>query len=175
MTDRRSALARGDLRVEDLARLASVVRLAERAVDVYRAVEELSAAVIGHRLFTIMRVCPGGSEVERAYSSMPAIYPVGGRKTKAETAWANQVLREMKIFRAVTPEEIRGAFDDHPTILGLGLGSVLNIPIVCLGRCLGTMNLLHDAGWYGPEDESTGLHVATILVPVLLAGEGDTA
>jgi hypothetical protein len=168
MADRGSPLARRDLRVEDLARLAGVVRLAEPAVDVYRAVEELSAAVIGHRLFTIMRVCPGGSEVERAYSSMPAIYPVGGRKTKKQTPWAEQVLREMKIFRAVTPEEIRAAFDDHPTILGLGFGSVLNIPIVWLGRCLGTMNLLHDTGWYSREDEGTGLLLATFLIPGLL-------
>jgi hypothetical protein len=153
-----------------LTSLASAIRVAERAVDVYRAVEDLSAAVIGHRLFTIMRVCPGGAEVERAYTSMPASYPVGGRKTKAETAWANQVLHEMKIFRAVTAEEIRAVFDDHQTILGLGLGSVLNIPIVFQGRCLGTMNLLHDAGWYGERDESTGLLLAMFLIPALLEG-----
>ena len=168
MADRRSALARGDLRVEDVAGLATAIRLAQRPVDVYRAIEELSAKVIGHRLFTIMRVCTGGAEVERAYSSMPAIYPVGGRKTKKQTPWAEQVLREMQIFRAVTPEEIRAAFDDHPTILGLGLGSVLNIPIVCQQRCLGTMNLLHDAGWYGRDDESSGLLLATFLIPALL-------
>jgi len=168
MADRRSALARGDLRVEDVANLATAIRLAQRSVDVYRAGEELSAKVIGHRLFTIMRVCTGGAEVERAYSSMPAIYPVGGRKTKKQTPWAEQVLREMKIFRAVTPEEIRAAFDDHPTILGLGLGSVLNVPIVWQQRCLGTMNLLHDAGWYGRDDESTGLLLATFLIPALL-------
>ena len=168
MADRRSPLARGDLRVEDVASLATAIRLAERPVDVYRAVEELSAKVIGHRLFTIMRVCAGGAEVERAYSSMPAIYPVGGRKTKKQTPWAKQVLREMKIFRAVTPEEIRAAFDDHPTILGLGLGSVLNIPIVWQQRCLGTMNLLHDEGWYGRDDESTELLLAAFLIPALL-------
>ena len=169
-----SPLARRGLRVEDLASLASAVRIAVEPIDVYRAVEKLSAAVIGHRLFTIMRVCAGGAEVERAYSSMPAIYPVGGRKTKARAPWAERVLHEMKIFRAVAPEEIRATFDDHETILGLGLGSVLNIPVVCQGRCLGTMNLLHDAGWYSGDDESTGQLLATFLIPGLLESGRET-
>ncbi|MFB9971267.1 hypothetical protein ACFFMP_15170 [Pseudoroseomonas cervicalis] len=37
---------------------------------------------------------------------------------------------------------IRGAFDDHALILGLGLRSVLNLPIRLGGRCLGTLNFL---------------------------------
>jgi hypothetical protein len=32
------------------------------------------------------------------------------------------------------------------------------------------MNLLHQAGWYRPEDERIGLLLATFLIPVLLNG-----
>ena len=35
------------------------------------------------------------------------------------------------------------------------------------GRCLGTMNLLHEAGWYTEQDEATGLLLSAFLLPVL--------
>jgi hypothetical protein len=38
------------------------------------------------------------------------------------------------------------------------------------GRCLGTMNLLHQTGWYGPEDERIGLLFGAFLIPVLSKG-----
>ena len=135
-----------------------------------RALEKLSAETIGHRLFTVMRFDSDRSEVQRIHSSLPSAYPAGGRKQKKATAWADQVLGGMKVFRGNSPADIQSAFDDHETILGLGLGSVLNIPIVFEGRCRGTMNLLHQAGWYRPEDERIGLLLGAFLIPVLLNG-----
>jgi len=160
--------ARRELRLDDLAQLADALRAADRPPPIYRAVETLSAAVIGHRLFTIMRHDPDRAEVERVHSSMPAAYPVGGRKRKKDTAWSDQVLRDMTVFRAGTPDAIRAAFDDHATIAGLGLGSVLNIPLVAAGRCVGTMNLLHAAGWYTAQDEPAGLLLGAFLLPALV-------
>jgi GAF domain-containing protein len=159
--------ARRELRIDDLAELVAALRSAERAEPVFRAVEALSAAVIGHRLFTIMRFDAAQAEVERVHSSMPAVYPVGGRKAKRDTAWSDHTLRDMKVFRGSGPEAIRAAFDDHATILSLGLASVLNIPLVLGGCCIGTMNLLHRDGWYAAEDEPTGLLLSAFLLPVL--------
>jgi hypothetical protein len=161
-------LHRRELRIADLSGLAIALQREGEPAGIYRAVEELSAEVIGHRLFTIMRLCSSGTEVERVHTSMPTVYPIGGRKRKAQTPWAERVLVEMKAYRAVDADGIRPAFDDHKTILALGLGSVLNIPVVCLGRCLGTMNLLHEPGWYRQEDESTGELLASFLIPALL-------
>lgn len=45
------------------------------------AFDQVSALLkerVGHTLFTVSRVVPGGAPVERIYSSMPAHYPVGG-------------------------------------------------------------------------------------------------
>jgi hypothetical protein len=72
------------------------------------------------------------------------------------------------VFRGIDSAAIRSAFEDHETILGLGLGSVLNIPIVFDGRCVGTMNLLHETAWYRPEDERIGLLLGAFLIPALL-------
>ena len=170
--DGASSVLRRGLRLADLAALAKALQIAERPGDIYQAVEQLCGEVIGHRLFTIMRVVDG-SDVERVHTSMPAIYSVGGRKRKAQTQWADHVLREMKPFRASCPEEIRATFDDHQTILDLGIGSILNIPIVFQRRCVGTMNLCHNAGWYRQEDESAGVLLAVFLVPALLDSEHD--
>ncbi len=160
-------LPRRALRLDDLDALADALRSADHPPRIFGAVEALSADVIGHRLFTIMRFDAGRAEVERVHTSLPAVYPVGGRKKKQDTAWTDHTLRDMKVFRATTPDEIRAAFDDHATIARLGLGSILNIPLVLGGRCLGTMNLLHEAGWYGAEDEATGLRLGAFLLPVL--------
>jgi GAF domain-containing protein len=162
-----SATTRRDLRVDDLARLAEALRSPDSPPRIFRAVEMLSAAVIGHRLFTVMRHDPERAEVERVHSSMPAVYPVGGRKQKKDTAWSDRVLRDMAIFRANEPERIRAAFDDHAIIARLGLGSVLNIPLILAGRCVGTMNLLHEAGWYTQDDEKTGSLLGAFLLPAM--------
>jgi GAF domain-containing protein len=161
-------MARRELTAEDLDRLAKAQHAAGDSPPIYRTMDELSAAAIGHRLFTIMRFDSNRQEVERVHSSNAAVYPVGGRKIKRETAWADQVLGAMRTFRAVTPEDIRAAFDDHETILGLGIGSILNIPVVFQGRCVGTMNLCHETGWYRSQDEHTGLVLAPYLLPALL-------
>jgi len=152
----------------DLAALAAASEAADQPAAVFGAVEALSAATIGHRLFTIMRFDAARSEVERVHTSLPSAYPVGGRKAKPESAWSNQLLRDRKVFLATDPDQIRAAFDDHATILGLGLGSILNVPVVFDGRCIGTMNLCHRAGWYTADDEQTGRLLAAFLVAPLL-------
>ncbi len=161
---------RRELRVEDLSLLAEALGDPDQPLRICRALEKLSGETIGHQLFTVMRFDSDRSEVQRIHSSLPSAYPAGGRKQKKATAWADQVLGEMKVFRGNSPADIRSAFDDHETILGLGVGSVLNIPVVFEGRCEGTINLLHQAGWYRPEDERIGLLLATFLIPVLLNG-----
>ena len=108
------------------------------------------------------------AEVERLYSSNAAVYPVGGRKRKKDTAWARHVLGAMQVFRATERGAIREAFDDHETIFGLGIGAMLNVPIAFAGRCLGTMNLSNVEGWFTADDERTGLLLGAFITPALL-------
>jgi len=162
------APARRALRNEDLSLLADALRAPGQPQSICAALEQVSAATIGHRLFTVMRFDAARMEVERLYSNDATAYPIGGRKQKKETAWGDHVLRDMQVFRGIDADAIRWAFDDHEKILGLGLGSVLNIPVVFDGRCVGTMNLLHEAGWYRQEDERVGLTLAAFLTPVLV-------
>jgi GAF domain-containing protein len=165
-----NAPSRRELQVEDLSLLAETLRDSDQPLRICQALERVSGEIIGHRLFTVMRFDSSRSEVQRIHTNRPSDYPVGGRKQKNETAWADQVLGDMKVFRGTSAADIQSAFEDHETILGLGLGSVLNIPIVFKGRCVGTMNLLHQTGWYLPDDERIGLLLGAFLVPALLNG-----
>jgi hypothetical protein len=68
------------LQLDDLAVLALNLRGGGQPLTLFAAVEALTARVIGHRLFTIMAFDPVTYEVERLHTSMPEVYPVGGRK-----------------------------------------------------------------------------------------------
>lgn len=160
---------RRPLTLADLAALAELFSADHEPVRLYAAVDALVQEVIGHRLFTLMRVHEAACEVERIYSSNPAAYPVGGRKQKAGTPWSAAVLDRGEVFIARTPDEVRGAFSDHALIASLGIGSIMNIPLAYRGRRLGTMNVSHEARWFTGQDAEAGRLIAPLLVPSLLA------
>lgn len=163
------ASSRSRLCVADFALITQVTATESDPQAVFRAVEGLAQQIVGHRLFTVMRLHARFAEVERVYSSRPDAYPVGGRKPKGGTAWGEQVLDRGEVFLAATPDEVRRAFADHELIFSLGFGAILNVPIRFRGRSLGTLNLCHEAGWFGDADVAPARQLAGLLVPPLLA------
>lgn len=117
----------------------------------YRALDHILGQLIGHKLFTLLYLTSGGDQVARVYSNQPEAYPVGGRKAMGPTPWGDHVLKSMKPYIGRTAEDIRWAFFDHQLIASLGCDSTLNMPVVYDGRCLGTINLLHEASFYRDE------------------------
>lgn len=115
---------------------------ADTAPTLFAALAAVAAEALGSALFTAMRFDAAAGEVERLYSTNPVAYPVGGRKTKRDTPWATQVLGECRVFVGAGDAAIRGAFDDHAKILSLGLHSIINVPVVVAGTCVGTVNFL---------------------------------
>jgi hypothetical protein len=79
-------LPRRGLNADDLYALTQAQRAADQPRETCAALEALSAEVIGHRLFTVMRFDHARSEVQRVYSNLPATCPPGGRKQKKATA-----------------------------------------------------------------------------------------
>ena len=114
------------------------------------AFDQVSAflkARVGHTLFTVSRNLPGGQEVERIYSSLPANYPVGGRNAVDQTEWTRQMERG-ECFVANVPAEFGPHFHNLDTIVSEGFGAVINIPVSHGGRKLGSLNLLDREGAY---------------------------
>lgn len=130
--------------------LAAVAEVAEIAASappqaLFGAVDRCMRPVLQQTLCTVNRYDRSNDTLTRLYSSDPVAYPVGGSKKKAGTAWGKQVLHERRLYLGEGEEAIRQSFDDHTTIRALGLRSVINVPVVSRGMCLGTLNFLMTA------------------------------
>ena len=134
--------------------LGTFIRETESSTDVLKVIEafqDLAIDAVGAKLFTLTTVNPQEGVARRVYSNMPDAYPVSGTKPMREDVWSNHVLKEHNTFIANTIDDIAKVFPDHELIKSLGCESVLNLPIVLAGKALGTVNFLHEAGFY---DES---------------------
>ncbi|MGC4024716.1 MAG: GAF domain-containing protein [Mesorhizobium sp.] len=115
------------------------------------ALEALTQTLIGVKLFTLMVSDTTAKEAERIYSNMPDAYPVFGTKPYNETRWSDITLTRQQTFVANTIEEIAEVFGDYELIQSLGCESVINVPVVVGGSVIGTINCLHESGFYTPE------------------------
>lgn len=158
-------------RVDPLPHLEAVARAladAGQPERSFRALDHAMGAVIGHKLFTLLLHHPAARESERRYTNQPAAYPVGGRKPVTPSAWSERLFVERRPYIGKSAEDIREVFFDHELILSLGCASVLNVPVVWDGRTLGTINLLHEAGWYDEADVPIAQAFAALAVPAYL-------
>ena len=138
------------------------MRVADRDISLQEALG-FCANAIDNELFTAMRFHAETMEVERLYSTLPDIYPVSGRKPKRDTAWGEKVLLQQRVNNGFGAEDIKWAFSDHETILGLGLKAVLNVPILGKGFVLGTINFLRGDRPFSLADIAIGQQLAETL------------
>ena len=105
------------------------------------------------KLFTVMTHDGKKRRGEPAsIPNMPDAYPVSGTKPANQTDWSRQVIeRQAAPFVANDIDGIAAVFPDHELIKSLGCESVINVPIVVGGEVLGTINCLHEAGFYTSE------------------------
>lgn len=135
-----------------------------------RAADRVSRDFTGQQLCTAMVFDRQAMTVQRLFSSRPTEYPVGGRKPKRDTAWGRQVLLEGRRFEGEGEDAIRAHFADHEVILGLGLRSIVNVPVMHRGECLGTLNLLWPEPELRPERIEMGRMLALLALPDWLSG-----
>ena len=127
------------LAAEDIDTLSVGAAMAPQAL--FGAIEQVARRRLGAGLVTVMRLHAEEATVERIHSSNPAAYPVGGRKQKRDTEWGRKVLAQHQVLVNAGDEDLRASFDDHALIIGLGLHSCVNVPLVSQGRCVGTLNI----------------------------------
>lgn len=113
-----------------------------RVREVFERIGTEAAPVIGQQLFTVTAFDASTMQVQRVYSSNPAAYPVGGRKPKRDTEFGRQVLLRGQPLVCEGDEAITRIFDDHATIIGLGLHSSINAPVLDHDCCVGVLNFL---------------------------------
>ena len=124
---------------------------ATRPEHPFEALHQLTLATVGARLFTITSVEDQSRLARRSYTSHPQEYPLSGIKIVEPSRWNEIVLERRECFVAHTLHEIAEVFPDHALIGSLGLGSVVNMPVILRGEIGTTLNLLDVPGHYTPE------------------------
>ncbi|MCS6757717.1 MAG: GAF domain-containing protein [Candidatus Devosia euplotis] len=153
---------------DPLAQLAATLAAPPgQPLALFAQMEAMCQATVGHELFTLLY--RGGAEVACVYSSRPQEYPVSGRKLMGPTPWGDLVLTNRQAFLGRDKDAIRWAFFDHALIIGMGLGSVINIPVVYDGQTIGTLNLLAPEYHYQQAHVAAVAGLAPMLVPAFLA------
>jgi hypothetical protein len=136
---------------EALSRFDAAIATAKSADAAFKALQDLTQATVGAKLFTIMTVDMEAEVARRAYTSDPENYPASGTKPINYGPWFDIVHKERQYFVANTIEDIAKVFFDHELINSLGCQSVINMPIVIGDELIATMNILDVAGYYTPE------------------------
>ena len=137
------------INIDDYRQLARVHAAARLPGEIFDAVGAAVRERIGFGLLTMLSLTPDGDEVQRLYTTDPVNYPIGGRERLGTTAWGRHVFVEQRPYLGADVKALKWAFPaDFDLIVSLGLGATMNIPIVALGRTLGSMNILAEEGRY---------------------------
>ena len=117
----------------------------------WRALDALAQRTVGTKLFTAMTFDARTGLASRVYTNDPDSYPVAGTKPIEHNAWTAHVIEQGRTFVANDIAAIAEVFGDHELIQSLGCESVVNVPVFAHGEMLGSINLLHEAGYYTSE------------------------
>lgn len=128
------------LSASDIDTLAQAQASLQQPQALFSAIEQIAARTVGQCLFSVNAFRAATLEVERLYSSNQVAYPVGGRKQKKATAWGQQVLIERRVYVGAGEAAITASFDDAALMFSLGVRSIINVPVVWRGVCLGVLN-----------------------------------
>ncbi len=135
--------------------LESLIRLVEtgncQTTHLFRELEKYAHNNLDIKLFSVMAIDFTREEACRIYTSSPEVYPLSGTKPIPEGEWADNVIKQKKIFVANDYATIADTFPDHEVIRSLGCEAIINVPIVINGEIHGTLNILGPAGAY-PEE-----------------------
>ena len=155
------------LALEFFSRATELVRRDAPSVEIYHSIETALNEVIGSKLLTILRL--EGSRLKRLHTSDLPSYPVGGSKDISHDAWLQSMLQDGVPVISADPQAVRQRFVDHETIFGLGCGAVMNLPVICPSGTLGSLNLLHEPGWFSPQHILLAAPFASLLAVMWLA------
>ena len=134
-----------------LSAFAEALAVARDERQIGAALHRLAEATAGVKLFTMTADNPKAGYVRRVYSSDEVAYPMLGTKPIVFDETYRKMTEERFVYVVNSVEDMKADFPDLDLIVSLGCGSCINIPIVASGEMLGSVNLLHEEGWYTPE------------------------
>lgn len=151
------------------APLAAALAQPDQPEATFVALDQVLGQAIGHRFLSMLVYRWQEGLAERIYSSRPEVYPRHGRKAFTEAPTQRRVAEGMQPYIGRDAADIRRDFPDHDRIFALGCESILNMPVIWAGRAIGQVNLLHEAGHYGPDHLPLVRCLAQMAIPAFLA------
>ena len=151
----------------ELARLADALREPRGRAAQLTLADAALARLFGHTALTVNRYDAARDESERVYSSVPNVFPLGGRKRRKTNGWSERVIDRGEIHVGSNAAEIAAVFDDHALIAELGCAAIMNIPVRYDGRTLGSFNLMGPVGQFDRADRSIALAIVALMIPTM--------
>lgn len=143
------------LRIPDLISLSTAIAAPDMPLSLFKTIERIASMRMGVAIFSASTCFVDTLELERIYSSRPDVYPVGARKSKRQTNWAQYVLKDRRVFVGEGPLEMAAAFDDQERMASLGIRSIINVPVVARDRIHGVLNFARSDPRVSAEDLAT--------------------
>lgn len=168
-------MIQGILPLADCERLCDALSACEDPQQAMLHIEAARAALLGPGLLTVNIDAtrpgdpPGEIQLQRAWTSNAAAYPVGGRKRKRPGPWTDQLLVRGEVFVGEGEHALQAVFDDATLIRALGLRAVVNVPILAGGRCRATFNVLGGRPRWQPQEIAAIRLLALLARPAILA------
>ena len=154
--------------LDDVARLVASTTAPHDLSASCCILDEVIQAEYGHKLFTLFRVLETEGEIERLYSSNSEAYPLQGRKQKQDTVWGRVVLDGGNVLISKDSDDLRRNFPDFEIIKGLGIRSMINVPVIWNGQILGSANISHEEANYFDDTDVVRLKMLVgIVAPVI--------
>jgi transcriptional regulator with GAF, ATPase, and Fis domain len=118
------------------------------ASELYKSLQKELGKNFKIKLLTFTKIDMTQLQAKRLYSSDDSSYAIGGYKPIELNAWTTRVIEQQRAFVAHKHSELANVFFDHALIAQLGLGSVINWPVIVNAQVIGTVNLLAEEGAY---------------------------
>ncbi len=121
------------------------------------------------KLFTALNHLAATAEVERLYSSNTDAYPLGGRKKKRDTHWGKKTIDEGELYICHNAADIERTFFDHELIFSLGVGGMVNVPVMLNGKCIASLSISSAGDRFSEADKPELMLIAGLTLPLILA------
>jgi hypothetical protein len=135
----------------------------------WAAIDAIVAGLYDRRLFTALNHLAATAEVERLYSSNATAYPVGGRKQKKDTHWGKKTIDEGELYICHDAADIERTFFDHALIFSLGIGGMVNVPVMLGGKCIASLSISTASDRFSEADKPELMLIAGLTLPLILS------
>ncbi len=100
-------------------------------------------------LFTVLAPSPGGRRLQRLYSSDQQNFPLSAADTVEDSRWFRRLFVDMQPIIANDPETILSWLPEWQSLIDMGFGSLVNMPLVTAGKAIGLINVMAAPGHFG--------------------------